>query len=237
MAAAIRGYRMVLIMPEDLSVERRADHAGLRRRADPDAALGRHGSTRATSPSRCATEGKGLMLDQFANPDNPRVALRDAPGPEIWRDTGGPHHPLRLRDGHHRHHHGLLALPEGEEPGDRRSSAASPSEGSHIPGIRKWPRGLPAEDLRPHARRPRRERQPGRRRGDGAAPGARGGHLRRHLLRRRAGWRCASPREVRERDHRLRRLRPRRPLPVDRASSPPERRCAASAAAPPACCS
>ena len=77
MAAAIRGYRMVLIMPEDLSHRARADDEGVRRRADPDAAH-RGGMEYARDlAEQMQRDGKGRVLDQFANADNPRVALRD----------------------------------------------------------------------------------------------------------------------------------------------------------------
>ena len=88
MAAAIRGYRMVLIMPEDLSVERaqtmKAFGAELVLTPQERAAW----NTRATWPSRWQREGKGRVLDQFANPDNPRIHY-ETTGPEIWGDTGG----------------------------------------------------------------------------------------------------------------------------------------------------
>ena len=93
---------------------------------------------RAISRERMRDEGKGIILDQFANPDNPLAHYRGT-GPEIWRDTRRHDHALRVGDGNDRHDHGRLALPEGKESRRSASSARSPTEGSQIPGIRKWP--------------------------------------------------------------------------------------------------
>ena len=82
--------------------------------------------------------GEGVILDQFANPDNPLAHYDGHRARDLARHARDDH-ALRRDHGHDRHHHGLLALPQGEEsrdPGDRR---ASPSEGSQVPGIRKWP--------------------------------------------------------------------------------------------------
>jgi cysteine synthase B len=87
MAAAIRGYRMVLIMPEHLSVERRQTMRafGAEIILTPQAGGMEHARDLA---DRMVAEGKGVLLDQFANPDNP-LAHYETTGPEIWRDTEG----------------------------------------------------------------------------------------------------------------------------------------------------
>ncbi len=116
MAAAIRGYRMVLIMPEHLSVERRQTMRAFGAEIILTPQAGGMEAARDLA-EKMVREGKGTMLDQFANPDNPRVALRDHRPGDLARHRG-PHHALRLEHGHHRHHHGLLALPQGEEARD-----------------------------------------------------------------------------------------------------------------------
>jgi cysteine synthase B len=87
MAAAIRGYRMVLIMPEDLSLERRQSMAayGAEIILTPVKGGMEYARDLADAMER---EGKGVILDQFANPDNP-LAHYETTGPEIWRDTEG----------------------------------------------------------------------------------------------------------------------------------------------------
>jgi cysteine synthase B len=135
MAAAIRGYRMVLIMPEDLSLERRQSMAayGAEIILTPVKGGMEYARDLADAMER---EGKGVILDQFANPDNP-LAHYETTGPEIWRDTEG-RHPLRFGDGHHGHDHRRVALSEGKESADPDHRRAA-GEGSRIPGIRKWP--------------------------------------------------------------------------------------------------
>ena len=136
MAAAIRGYRMVLIMPEDLSIERaqtmRAFGAELL--LTPKAGGMEHARDLAEQMQR---EGKGRVLDQFANPDNPGVHY-ETTGPEIWDDTAG-------RVTHFVSAMGTTGTITGVSPFLKEKNpavhvvGAQPSEGSRIPGIRKWP--------------------------------------------------------------------------------------------------
>jgi cysteine synthase B len=87
MAAAIRGYRMVLVMPENQSVERRQTMRAFGAELILTPKAGGMESARDLA-DRMVAEGKGVMLDQFANPDNP-LAHYEGTGAEIWRDTGG----------------------------------------------------------------------------------------------------------------------------------------------------
>ena len=136
MAAAIRGYRMLLIMPEDLSVERaqtmRAFGAELL--LTPRSGGMEHARDLAEQMQH---DGKGHVLDQFANADNPRVHY-ETTGPEIWRDTAG-------RVTHFVSAMGTTGTITGvsrylkEQSSAVRVIGAQPTEGSRIPGIRKWP--------------------------------------------------------------------------------------------------
>jgi cysteine synthase B len=136
MAAAIRGYRMVLIMPEHLSVERRQT---MRAFGAEIVLTPREGGMEAARDlaERMVREKKGTMLDQFANPDNPRVHY-ETTGPEIWRDTEG-----RLT--HFVSSMGTTGTIMGcsrffkEKNAKIRVIGCQPQEGSQIPGIRKWP--------------------------------------------------------------------------------------------------
>ena len=136
MAAAIRGYRMVLIMPEDLSIERaqtmRAFGAELL--LTPKAGGMEHARDLAEQMQR---EGKGRVLDQFANPDNPR-AHYEATGPEIWQDTAGRVTHFVSAMGTTGTITGVSRFLKEQNPAVR-VIGAQPSEGSRIPGIRKWP--------------------------------------------------------------------------------------------------
>jgi len=136
MAAAIRGYRMLLIMPEDLSVERAQTMKafGAELILTPRSGGMEHARDLAEQMQR---DGKGRVLDQFANADNPRVHY-ETTGPEIWRDTGG-------RITHFVSAMGTTGTITGvsrylkEQNSAVRVIGAQPSEGSRIPGIRKWP--------------------------------------------------------------------------------------------------
>jgi len=136
MAAAIRGYRMVLIMPEDLSVERAQTMKafGAELVLTPRSGGMEYARDLATQMEK---DGKGRVLDQFANDDNPRIHY-ETTGPEIWRDTGG-------RITHFVSAMGTTGTITGvsrylkERNSAVRIVGAQPSEGSRIPGIRKWP--------------------------------------------------------------------------------------------------
>jgi S-sulfo-L-cysteine synthase (O-acetyl-L-serine-dependent) len=136
MAAAIRGYRMVLIMPEDLSVERAQTMKafGAELVLTPRTGGMEYARDLAEQMHR---DGKGVVLDQFANADNPRIHY-ETTGPEIWRDTGG-------RITHFVSAMGTTGTITGtsrflkEKNPSVRVIGAQPLEGSRIPGIRKWP--------------------------------------------------------------------------------------------------
>ena len=136
MAAAIRGYRMLLIMPEDLSIERAQTMKafGAELILTPRSGGMEHARDLAEQMQR---DGKGRVLDQFANADNPRVHY-ETTGPEIWRDTAG-------RVTHFVSAMGTTGTITGvsrylkQQSKAVRVIGAQPSEGSRIPGIRKWP--------------------------------------------------------------------------------------------------
>jgi cysteine synthase B len=136
MAAAIRGYRMVLIMPEDLSVERAQTMKafGAELILTPRSGGMEYARDLAEQMQR---EGKGRVLDQFANADNPRIHY-ETTGPEIWEETGG-------RITHFVSAMGTTGTITGvgrylkDKGTGVRIVGAQPAEGSRIPGIRKWP--------------------------------------------------------------------------------------------------
>jgi S-sulfo-L-cysteine synthase (O-acetyl-L-serine-dependent) len=136
MAAAVRGYRMILIMPEHLSAERRQT---MRAFGAELILTPREGGMEAARDlaERLVRERKGIMLDQFANPDNPLVHY-ETTGPEIWRDTDG-------RITHFVSSMGTTGTIMGcsrffkEKNAKIQVIGCQPQEGSQIPGIRKWP--------------------------------------------------------------------------------------------------
>ena len=136
MAAAMRGYRMVLVMPEHLSHER----VGTMRAFGAEIILTPKAGGMETArdvAERMRDEGQGIILDQFANPDNPLSHYRGT-GPEIWRDTEG-------RITHFVSSMGTTGTIMGAGRFLKEKNPAieiigcQPSEGSQIPGIRKWP--------------------------------------------------------------------------------------------------
>jgi len=136
MAAAIRGYRMVLIMPEDLSLERRQSMAayGAEIILTPVKGGMEYARDLADAMER---EGKGVILDQFANPDNP-LAHYETTGPEIWQDTEGRVTHFVSAMGTTGTITGVSRFLKEKNP-EIQIIGAQPAEGSRIPGIRKWP--------------------------------------------------------------------------------------------------
>ncbi len=136
MAAAMRGYRMVLIMPEDLSIERAQTMKafGAELILTPRSGGMEYARDLAEQMQR---EGQGRVLDQFANADNPRIHY-ETTGPEIWADTGGRVTHFVSAMGTTGTITGVSRLLKEKNPAVR-IVGAQPAEGSRIPGIRKWP--------------------------------------------------------------------------------------------------
>ena len=136
MAAAMRGYRMVLVMPEHLSLERRQTMRAFGAEIVLTPKAGGMETARDVA-EKMRAEGKGIILDQFANPDNPLSHYRGT-GPEIWRDTEG-------RITHFVSSMGTTGTIMGAGKFLKEKNPAisiigcQPEEGSQIPGIRKWP--------------------------------------------------------------------------------------------------
>ena len=137
MAAAIKGYRMVLIMPDNMSEERRASMKAY------GAELIRVSKEQSMEGARdlalqMQKEGKGIVLDQFNNQDNP-IAHYEGTGPEIWRDTKG-------KITHFVSAMGTTGTIMGtsrylkEQNSKIQIVGVQPEEGSRIPGIRRWPK-------------------------------------------------------------------------------------------------
>jgi cysteine synthase B len=137
MAAAIKGYRMVLIMPEDLSIERvqTMKAFGAELVLTPKSGGMEYARDLAEQMKR---DGKGTVLDQFANADNPRIHY-ETTGPEIWEQTDGCITHFVSAMGTTGTITGVSRFLKEKNPAIR-IVGAQPSEGSRIPGIRKWPR-------------------------------------------------------------------------------------------------
>ena len=136
MVAATKGYRMVLIMPDNLSLERRQSMTAYGAELIlVTKAQGMEGARDLAT--RMRDEGRGIVLDQFANPDNPLAHYRGT-GPELWRDTGG-------RITHFVSAMGTTGTIMGVSRYLKERNpaivvvGAQPAEGASIPGIRKWP--------------------------------------------------------------------------------------------------
>ena len=136
MAAAIRGYRMLLVMPEHMSLERRqvmrafgAELVLTPKEGSMEAAIDRARALEA--------EGVGRILDQFSNPDNPQAHV-EGTGPEIWRDTGGRVTHFVSAMGTTGTIMGTSRYLKEVNPGIQ-IVGVQPAEGASIPGIRRWP--------------------------------------------------------------------------------------------------
>ncbi|QIM52803.1 cysteine synthase CysM [Hydrogenophaga crocea] len=136
MAAAIKGYRMVLIMPEDLSIERAQTMKAFGAELILTPKSGGMESARDLA-DKMEADGKGRVLDQFANPDNPRIHY-ETTGPELWEQTGGRITHFVSAMGTTGTITGVSRFLKEKNPAVR-IVGAQPSEGSRIPGIRKWP--------------------------------------------------------------------------------------------------
>jgi len=136
MAAAIRGYRLILIMPEHLSVERRQTMRAFGAEIILTPQKGGMETARDLA-EKMVKEKKGIMLDQFANPDNP-LAHYETTGPEIWRDTGGAITHFVSSMGTTGTIMGCSRYFKEKNP-KIQIVGCQPEEGSQIPGIRKWP--------------------------------------------------------------------------------------------------
>ena len=141
MAAAIKGYRMVLVMPEDLSIERAQTMKAFGAELILTPKAGGMESARDLALQMQA-QGKGKVLDQFGNADNPRAHF-ETTGPEIWSDTEGQITHFVSAMGTTGTITGVGRYLKEQNPGIQ-IIGAQPSEGSRIPGIRKWsPEYLP----------------------------------------------------------------------------------------------
>ncbi len=137
MAAAMKGYRMTLIMPEHMSVERRAvmktfgaDIILVSKEASMEGAR--------DLAKEMEAAGKGRVLDQFSNPDNP-LAHYEGTGPEIWRDTAGSVTHFVSAMGTTGTIMGVSRYLSEQDPAVE-IVGVTPAEGSSIPGIRRWPK-------------------------------------------------------------------------------------------------
>jgi len=136
MAAAIRGYRMILVMPENQSVERRQTMRAFGAELVLTPKEGGMELARDMA-ERMRDEGQGVILDQFGNPDNP-VAHYEGTGPEIWRQTGGEITHFISSMGTTGTIMGTSRYLKEVKPGIE-IVGCQPAEGAQIPGIRKWP--------------------------------------------------------------------------------------------------
>jgi cysteine synthase B len=136
MAAAIKGYRMILIMPEDLSIERAQTMKAFGAELILTPKSGGMEYARDLADNMAA-QGKGRILDQFSNPDNPRIHY-ETTGPEIWAQTEGRVTHFVSAMGTTGTSTGVSQFLKEKNP-KIQIIGAQPSEGSRIPGIRKWP--------------------------------------------------------------------------------------------------
>ncbi|MEQ1778623.1 MAG: cysteine synthase CysM [Nitrosomonas sp.] len=135
MAAAIMGYRMILIMPENLSIERRQSMTAYGAKIILTPKAGGMEQARDLA-EKMREEGQGFILNQFANPDNP-LAHYESTAPEIWRDTDGKITHFISSMGTTGTIMGCSRFFKEQQP-TIRIVGVQPEEGAQIPGIRKW---------------------------------------------------------------------------------------------------
>lgn len=136
MAAAMRGYKMILVMPENQTMERRQTMKAYGAELVLTPVSGSMELARDVA-NRMVAEGKGIVLDQFANPDNP-IAHYEATGPEIWRDTAGQITHFVSSMGTTGTIMGVSRYLKEQNP-NIKIIGVQPKDGAQIPGIRKWP--------------------------------------------------------------------------------------------------
>ena len=136
MAAAMRGYRMILVMPENQSIERRQTMRAFGAELVLTPKDGGMELARDVA-EKMRDEGRGIILDQFANADNPQ-AHYEGTGPEIWRETGGRVTHFISSMGTTGTIMGVSRFLKEQNP-DVCIVGCQPEQGSQIPGIRKWP--------------------------------------------------------------------------------------------------
>ena len=136
MAAAIRGYGMILVMPENQSIERRQTMRAFGAELVLTPKEGGMELARDVA-ERMRDEGRGIILDQFANPDNPQAHIVGT-GPEIWEQTGGAVTHFISSMGTTGTIVGVSTFLKAKNP-DIRIIGCQPVDGAQIPGIRKWP--------------------------------------------------------------------------------------------------
>lgn len=136
MAAAIRGYGMILVMPENQSIERRQTMRAFGAELVLTPKEGGMELARDVA-ERMRDEGRGIILDQFANPDNPQAHIAGT-GPEIWEQTGGTVTHFISSMGTTGTIVGVSTFLKTKNP-DIRIIGCQPTDGAQIPGIRKWP--------------------------------------------------------------------------------------------------
>lgn len=137
MAAAIRGYKIILIMPDNLSVERRASMTAYGAQLILTPAQQGGMEYARDLAMKMQAEGKGKVLDQFANPDNPRAHF-ESTGPELWQQTDGQITHFVSAMGTTGTIMGVGSYLKTQKA-DIQIIGAQPAEGAQIPGIRKWP--------------------------------------------------------------------------------------------------
>ncbi len=211
MAAAVRGYRMVLIMPEHMSVERQAAMRAFGAEIVP--VTKQEGMEGARDlAEKMERNGEGKVLDQFANPDNPR-AHYEGTGPEIWRDTGGAITHFVSSMGTTGTIMGASRFFKEKNP-EIQIVGVQPEGDENIPGIRRWPEAYLPKIYQKEKVDKFIDVTPAE--AEDMKTGRRGRHLCRHLFRRRHLRGVATVQGSGKCRYRHHHLRPWRPLFIHR---------------------